>query len=100
MSEIAGLIAQSLGDPKGALQGIQASEGRSASRKLLPGFGERHLPHVDISGQEAGLAISEVVFLQPAEAVVEGIRFGQAARKLFRQIPASWHNLARTCARG
>jgi hypothetical protein len=98
MSEIAGLIAQSLGDPKGALQGIQASEARSASRKLLPGFGERHLPHVDISGQETGLATSDVAFLQPAEAVVEArwhqVRPGRA------EIVSSWHNLARTCARG
>src|SRR5260370_982609 len=35
---------------------------------------EHHLPHIDISRQESGLAISEIVFPQPPEPVVESKR--------------------------
>src|ERR1700736_2826306 len=42
-----------------------------ALRRNLPGFGENHLTHVDISRQESRLAIGEVIFPEPPEAVVE-----------------------------
>ncbi len=65
--EIAGLFAQSLGDPKGPPLAAQASIGAGRSA----GFGEHNLTDVDISGQESGLAIGEVIFPQPPETVVE-----------------------------
>src|SRR6266581_1060384 len=64
------VAAYSLGDPNGPPQGVQAG----ACGKWSAGFGEHHLSHVDISGQESGFAIGEVVFPQPTEAVVEARR--------------------------
>ena len=69
----AGLLPNLGNDPR--------SDRRSGSRFCADkrrgrhfGFGEHHLAHVDISRQESGLAISEVVFPQPPEPVVEAER--------------------------
>ena len=43
-------------------------------RRKLFRLGENHLTHIDVSRQESGLAISEVVFPQPPEPVVEAER--------------------------
>src|SRR3954465_3204342 len=69
LSEIAGcfLCAE---NPKGPPQGAQADRPTPA----LAGFCEHDLTHVDIAGQESGLAIREVVFPQPPEAIVEAER--------------------------
>ena len=76
-------------------QTLVAAEGRKVKAGLhaicasgLFCLGEHHLADVDIARQESGLAIGQVIFPQPPEPVVEtrGIRFGQAARKLLRQI--------------
>src|SRR5688572_23667731 len=37
-------------------------------------FREHHLTYVDISGQEPGLAIGEVILPQPPEAIIEARR--------------------------
>src|SRR3954453_8474416 len=69
LSEIAGcfLCAE---NPKGPPQGAQADRPTPA----LAGFCEHDLTHVDIAGQESGLAIREEVFPQPPEAIVEAER--------------------------
>src|ERR1700716_2416327 len=46
----------------------------AARGKWSAGFGDRYLTHVDVSRQESSFAISEVVFPQPAETVIEARR--------------------------
>src|SRR5437588_5959075 len=70
MSKNCRFAAYSLSDPKGPPQGVQAG----GCGKWSAGFREHHLTHVDISGQESGFAIGEVVFPQAPEAVVEARR--------------------------
>src|SRR5215218_35011 len=59
--------AQSLGDPKGPPLAAQAGVGTGRSTR----FRKYDLTHVDVSGQEPGLAIGEVIFPQPPETVIE-----------------------------
>ena len=66
--EIAGCLPQSLGDPKGPPLGRTS---RALKRGPSARFRKHHLTHVDISRQEPGLAIGEIIFPQPPEAVVE-----------------------------
>src|SRR5882724_4821382 len=57
-------------DPRARLIKVEAFCAPLVRRKLFR-FREYHLAHVDISRQESGLAVSEVVFPQPPEPVVE-----------------------------
>src|SRR5438128_2628361 len=43
----------------------------AARGKWSAGFGEHHLTYIDVSRQESGFAIGEVVFPQPPESVVK-----------------------------
>ncbi len=86
-------FSTTLKDPSGSAQG-----GLGSTRLC-----EDDLSHVDIAGQESGLAIGEVVFPEPAEALVEAERRRGSARRCGNYCArsrASWHNLARKCARG
>src|SRR6186713_685379 len=62
--------AQSLGDPKGPPLAAQAGVGTGRSAR----FRKHDLTYVDVSRQEPGLAIGEIIFPQPPETVVEAGR--------------------------
>src|ERR1019366_6505462 len=66
-------VAKSGNDPRARSAKVEAFCAQFLRCKLLP-LREHPLADVDISRQESGLAISEVIFPQPPEPVVEAER--------------------------
>src|ERR1700738_5138766 len=65
---------QILHDPRARMAKVEAFCAPWCSANELPCLREHHLADVDVSRQESGLAISEVVFPQPPEPIVEAER--------------------------
>src|SRR5262249_23705953 len=81
MASTTSLLKIMSGDPPGVPQcfpanlvndGGQHKPTKAAAHSAL--LCKHDLPHVDISGEESGLAVSEIVFPQPPEPLVESER--------------------------